>query len=141
MDTSCESEPEPNHIIFQLVWEGNLVAVNQILKSDRTAVHQRDSQDHTPIHRPSPMGGEESRAVEMAKLLLSYGAPVNSHASELYTPLHIACETGKEKICNLLLTNGARYDVRLFNVGKTPLDSARGSLRGNYIEIVKTFLR
>ena len=138
-DSSWESEPDP--IIFQLVRQGNMAAVSQILRSDRTAVHQRDGMDHTPIHEPSSMAGGQSRALDMAKLLLSYGAPVNSQASESYTPLRIACVTGREKICNLLLTNGARYDLELGGWSKqTPLDCARTSLNGK-IEILNILRR
>ena len=138
-----EEESEPDHIIFQLVREGNLEAVSEIVRSDRTAVHQRDCEHHTPIHETSTMGGGQSLALDMAKLLLSYGAPVNSQASESYTPLHIACVTGQEKICNLLLTNGARYDLRVEDSWETPLELARNSILGKKreIAIVKTFRR
>ena len=134
MDSSWESEPDP--IIFQLVQNGNLAAVTQILKSDRSAVHLRDSMNHTPIHAPSSMGlvGDESRALAIVKLLLSYGAPVNSQTFMSYPPLHIACVTGKEKICNLLLTNGARYDLK--QGFRTPPDCANGKM-----EILKMFRR
>ena len=47
----------------------------------------------------------------MAKLLLSRGALVNSRDMEFFTPLHRAIMMGNEKMCNLLLTNGARYDL------------------------------
>ena len=147
MDGSMESEPEPDPIIFQLVRQGDLAAVSQILRSDRTAVHQRDGMDHTPIHCPCPssmvmgwLGRDESPGLDMAKLLLSYGAPVNSKASGSYTPLHIACVTGREKMCNLLLSNGARYDLKLEDGRKTPLNSVT-NLHGNGMEILKTFKR
>ena len=141
MDGSWEYEREPDPIIFHLVQKEDLAAVSQMLKSDRTAVHQRDSMGHTPIHEPSSGFSDESLAVDMAKLLLSYGAPVNSQTSHLYTPLHIACVTGKGKICDLLLMNGARYDLKLDEErAQTPLDCARESLNRK-MEILNMFRR
>ena len=138
MDGSMESEPEPAPLIFQLVAQGNLAGVREILKSDRTAIYQQDSMGHTPIHVTR---GKDSRALDMAKLLLSYGAQVNSQASELWTPLHIASVQGKKETCNLLLTNGAKYDLTLEYDKETPVDSARSSLYGNTREILQMFMR
>ena len=140
MDGSMESEPEPDPLIFQLVRQGNLAGVRKILKSDRTAIYQQDSMGHTPIHVTR---GKDSRALDMAKLLLSYGAQVNSQASEFWTPLHIASLQGKKELCNLLLTNGAKYDLTLEYDKKTPVDSARSSLAllENTREIFQMFKR
>ena len=78
----------------------------------------------------------------MARLLLSYGALVNSQASEFHTPLHIASLTGKKDLCNLLLTNGARYDLTLEYNKETPLDLARKFSSGNKLrEIFQAFIR
>ena len=80
----------------------------------------------------------------MAKLLLSYGASVNSRASTFETPLHIACFGGRMKMCNLLLTNGASYDL-LDEWRETPLQSAKYSFndkaRNVGVGIVKTLIR
>ena len=140
MDSSMDSEPEPDHLIFQLVERDDLAAVREILRSDRGAVHLQDGSDHTPLHYPA-MGRDKSHDLHMAKLLLSHGALVNSRAKGFYTPLHLACMLGKENICNLLLTNGARYDLKLEDGRETPLHSARNPLHGKYKEIVKTFRR
>ena len=119
-----------------------LAGVREILKSDRTAIYQQDSMGHTPIHSPSSMGGGESQDLDMARLLLSYGAQVNSKASEFYTPLHIASLTGKKDLCNLLLTNGARYDLTLECSEKSPLDLASKFSSGNKLrEIFQAFIR
>lgn len=41
-----------------------------------------------------------------------------------YTPLHQACERGHESVVKLLLSAGARYDMRSAT-GRTPVDHAR----------------
>ena len=137
MDSSMDSEPEPDHLIFQLVERDDLAAVREILRSDRGAVHLQDGSDHTPLHYPA-MGRDKSYDLHMAKLLLSHGALVNSRAKGFYTPLHLACMLGKENICNLLLTNGARFDLTLDCGSKTPLDFA---INTDQLEIVKTLIR
>ena len=126
LDSSMEYEPEP--IIFNLLRQRDIAGVRDLLTSDRTVLHCRDSMDHTPIHYPSMLRSgsaeDESYAIDMAKLLLSHGALVNSKASD-YTPLHIACLLGKKRLSDLLLTNGARYDLRA--EGMTPLQKAGNS--------------
>ena len=53
---------------------------------------------------------------------------------ELVLALHIACQWGREKMCELILTNDARYDLRLDN-NMTPLNQAAN------VEVVKALIR
>ena len=106
--SQSESEEDP---IFSLLDEDNITGVKDLLTADWTAIYRRDGENHSPLHYPA-MGDEESRVkLKMAKLLLSRGALVNSRDTEFFTPLHYAIMKGREKMCNLLLTNGARYDL------------------------------
>ena len=135
VDELDELYEEPQHPVFDLVFQGNIEAVRQLLSTDRTLVHRRDHDDHSPIHYPAKGRSESTAKLEMARLLLSQGALVNSRASEFYTPLHIACMMGREKMCELLLTNGARYDLKL-DIGRySPLDEARE------VKVVKALIR
>ena len=143
LESSVESEPEPVHPIFNLLRQGDIAGVGELLASDRTVLLELDSSHHTPIHYPSMLicGSfeDESHAIDMAKLLLSHGALVNSKASD-YTPLHIACLLGKKRLSDLLLTNGARYDLTA--EGRTPLHKAVYSIsNGNAREFVEMFRR
>ena len=111
--SSSESESESEEDldpIFSLIDEDNIPAVKELLTADRTAIYRRcGEQQHSPLHHAAT-GYEESQAnLKMVKLLLSHGALVNCRDTEFLTPLHIACMMGREKMCNLLLTNGARY--------------------------------
>ena len=135
MEELFEEEEEPQHPVFDLVLQGNIEAVRQLLSTDRTLVHRRDHDDHSPIHYPAKGRSESTAKLEMARLLLSQGALVNSRASEFYTPLHIACMMGREKMCELLLTNGARYDLKLEHGRYSPLDEARE------VKVVKALIR
>ena len=141
MDSSMESEPEPDPVIFQLVRKGDLAGVRKILSSDRTAVHLRDGSDQTLtlLHLVADGFGGLNK-IKMARLLLSHGALVNSKARAgilhgLISPLHIALWLGRGEMSELLLTNGARHDLTTDD-GDTPLHTA-----GEEVEVVKTLLR
>ena len=143
MDSSMESEPEPDPVIFQLVRKGDLAGVRKILSSDRTAVHLRDGRDQTLLHLVVEGLGVPPVAatyIKMARLLLSHGALVNSKSKArslhgFISPLHIALWLGRGEMSELLLTNGARHDLTTED-GDTPLHTA-----GEEVEVVKTLLR
>ena len=143
MDSSMESEPEPDPVIFQLVRKGDLAGVRKILSSDRTAVHLRDGRDQTLLHLVVEGLGVPPVAatyIKMARLLLSHGALVNSKSKArslhgFISPLHIALWLGRGEMSELLLTNGARHDLTTDD-GDTPLHTA-----GEEVEVVKTLLR
>lgn len=79
----------------------------------------------------------------MVKLLLDFGAGVNSRDSDDETPLHYALAHRKSRdaelpILRLLLERGADVDAKAANYwGETPLFSA---VRGSYAEAVKLLL-
>ena len=76
---------------------------------------------------------DSAARIATAKLLLSHGALVNSRDRSFFTPLHTASFNGNENMCDLLLTNGARYDLE--NDVTTPFHEART------VEVVKAFIR
>ena len=130
-----DDEQQARDPVFDLVSQGNLEAVRNLLASDRTRIHRLDLDDHSPIHYPAKGWQESAAKLKMARLLLSKGALVNSRASEFYTPLHIACMMGREKMCELFLTNGARFDLNLDNGRVSPLHEANGA------QVVKALIR
>ena len=103
--------PRTRDRVFTLLSQGNSQAVRELLSTDRTLIHRLDHENHSLLHYPAMEGEETPARIEMVKLLLSHGALVNSRASHFYTPLHIACMHGKKEMVELLLTNGARYDL------------------------------
>ena len=130
-EESEEEEREPVHPIFEQCRKRNLEAIREILKTDRTAVYQ-----YGLIHEPSSMrGGDSPENIEVAKLLLSHGAFINSREEPWnLTPLHVASMLGREKLCEFLLTNGARYSL-LSSSGETPFRIARK------LAVVKALIR
>ncbi|KAJ3125848.1 hypothetical protein HK098_008161 [Nowakowskiella sp. JEL0407] len=111
------SEFEFERSIHGLVHSGNFASVSRILQSDN--VNSRDSAGYSPLHYASRQGH-----VEIAKLLISFGANVNSRTCELgTTPLLRAILAKNLNMVELLLKNGA--DVKIAdNYGRTVLHAA-----------------
>ena len=55
--------------------------------------------------------------------------------SPLHYPLHIACMMGRKEMCEVLLTNGARYDLTQDHGRVSALDEA------NSVEVIKSLIR
>jgi ankyrin repeat protein len=86
--------------------------------------HSRETPLHTVAKRSNRYYYQDrDRLLEVAKLLLAKGAPVNATTSSGQTPLHIAAEEGFKYLAELLLGAGADVDART-NDGDTPLHIA-----------------
>ena len=133
-DSEEEEEEEEEHPVFNLLMQDKVEAVRELLATNRTLVHRLNSSGHDPIHYAAWGQGTPAN-IDMVKLLLSHGALVDSRGYRFATPLHLACLCGREKMCELLLTNGARYDLTL-NEGNT----SALHLAGN-VEVVKVLIR
>ena len=127
----------PRDPVFNLLRLGNSQAVRELLSTDRTLIHRLDLNDHSLLHYPAMDGHDQDTPanLEMAKLLLSHGALVNSRALCFDTPLICACMMGMKEMCELLLTNGARFDLTLDNGRDSALDQAKS------VGVVKALIR
>ena len=110
---------EKPHEIFEVVDENDVEKVKRILLEDKDLVHVKESSGETPLYR--------SRTVEMAKLLLNYGAVVNEKTPSGRTPLHAVSLKDDAKVVKFLLDHGAKADIhaRVEGMdGATPLHIA-----------------
>ena len=75
---------------------------------------------------------------DIAKLLIEYGADINSKGNQNQTPLHSASDSWKEQkeVVLLLLNNETEVNSRMNN-GKTPLGLALEKGYQNTVEILK----
>lgn len=75
--------------------------------------------NRSPLHTVVVL---EKPNIEIVKLLLKYGAPINVVSKDGYTPLHIAISNNSYEIAKLLLeyTNDAHINIQDFN-GRTAL--------------------
>ncbi len=85
----------------------------------------------TPLH----IAAKES-LFEIGRLLLAYGADINTLDAGLCTPLHWSANKGDEKFVRLLLENNANPNARDL-AWSTPLHEAT---RKNHIDIVKLLM-
>jgi ankyrin repeat protein len=80
-------------LIFQAAADGNLEKVEILLKRNPKLVNLRDRHSKTPLH--------EASTVEIAQLLIRYGADVNARGWMGSTPLHEM--TSKDRLFTLSL--------------------------------------
>ena len=94
----------------KLLMNNNIEAVRQLLTTNWTLMYNYHIY-YGDIHHHAIVSNTDN--TDMTKLLLSHGAPVNTRAAwDSFTTLHHVCAEGKVKLCELFLTNGARYDLK-----------------------------
>ena len=121
----------------ELLMTNNIEAVRELLATNWTLIYNYHIKTFTrDIHYRAIVSNTDY--TDMTKLLLSHGAPVNTRDWTSFTTLHHVCSKGKVKLCELFLTNGARYDVK-WKLGlwkyKTPLCFATN------VDVVKVLIR
>lgn len=152
--------------LHQLVKEGNVAQVKQLISQNPALLNDRSEAGRTPLHLASVNGQVKVVALllgkgadvnlkstknkrsplhyavwkghtEVAKMLLEAGADLESKEIDGETPLHYAAASGELSAVKLLVAKGARVDY-VSKIGTTPLSYAV-SRRGGFPEIV-TFL-
>lgn len=102
-------------MILWAVGENRLSEVREILNVDADSVNARDNDGYTPLHRAC-----YNNFMDMARLLLQYGANPNARTELGWTPLHSACKWNNADCAQLLLQFGS--DVNAESDGQqTPL--------------------
>ena len=79
---------------------------------------------------------EEKNAFEAVKLLVGLGADVNAIGEEGYTALHGAAYVGADPIIDLLISRGAKTEVK-DDFGQTPLSIAEGVVTTGIFDFAK----
>lgn len=98
--------------------ESKYELVKNILIRDRSCKDAKDEDGYTPLHRAC-----YNNNVEIAKLLIQYGADVNARTEFGWTPLHSAAKWSNAECVALLLQYGA--DVNAVSDGsQNPLHIA-----------------
>lgn len=105
----------------EILWatnENRADLVESILQRDITTRDSKDEDGYTPLHRAC-----YNNFVDIAKILLQYGADVNAKTEYEWTPLHSAVKWSNAECAALLLQHGA--DVNALTQGlQTPLHIA-----------------
>lgn len=98
---------------------GHFTVVNQLLdKGANPNTASNNSFKVAPIHSACAIS-----AVELAELLIKYGANVNAKQMQGVTPLHSAAHNGQTKLTKLLIDHGADLHAKT-DSGQTPLHLA-----------------
>jgi ankyrin repeat protein len=79
-----------------------------------------DSPSHNPMRVMPLHSAAANRHLEICRLLLEHGAPVNATQADDFTPLHEAAQNGQIELVRLLLDYGAEVNAHKSD-GQTPL--------------------
>lgn len=105
----------------EILWatnEGKADIVESILARNPNCKDAVDEDGYTPLHRAC-----YNNHVDIAKILLRYGADVNARTEYEWTPLHSAVKWSNAECAALMLQHGA--DVNALSQGsQTPLHIA-----------------
>ncbi|KAI0292993.1 hypothetical protein B0F90DRAFT_1928395 [Multifurca ochricompacta] len=126
--------PRPKGTALFYAAESDLGGVAEWLINMRSQdVNLRSGRDMNslPLYVASMRG-----SVNVAKVLLKYGADVNKQGSSKWTPLHEAANSGYLEISRVLIESGADVNARS-STGRTPLLSASEE---GYKDIVRLLL-
>ena len=109
--------------------------VHQIFKRLVGPVWTRGTYGMKQLRKLNPLlrAVYQDNALKILKLLVQFGASVNSKTFEKYTPLHFCAMFNMQEACVILLKHGAKSDERNLD-GKTALDIA---VRRKHVEIVR----
>jgi ankyrin repeat protein len=121
-----------------LLWaatDGNVALVTALLNGDvgrRADISAQNTRGRTALHLAAA-----DNMVDVVKVLLAHGAPVNASSDGRWTALHNAAQNGHAEVASLLVDAKARVNAQLSN-GMTPLHWAAFN---GYSEVVDILLR
>lgn len=97
-----------SHPLVQAVLNDDIDEVRELLqKKPKVNVRDKSENGITPLHAAVQNGN-----VEIAALLLSYGAKVNARDTDKRTPLMMIDYDAETEMLDLLLVYGARFDLK-----------------------------
>ena len=107
--TKSDYPQYPNYLSLRVACVAGHAAVVKVLLESPEGKKSLDgfSNEYTPLHDACKQGN-----VEIAHLLLSYGANPNARSGGLWTPLHYAAQKGSTELVALLLEHGSEAYAR-----------------------------
>ncbi|HMQ06884.1 MAG TPA: ankyrin repeat domain-containing protein [Saprospiraceae bacterium] len=113
---------------------GHLPIVNLLLKLGANPnIASKNPLKVAPIHSACAISD-----IDIAKLLIEFGADVNTKQIQGVTPLHSAAHNGHTNLTILLLENGADVNAKMDD-GKTPLMMANEKNFNETAEILRKY--
>ena len=119
---SISSDLEPQDILLDAAWDGDLDGVAQALR--RAPASSCDLKGHTPLHLAC-----ERDHLAVAILLLDRGADVHARADGGRMPLHLASRFASADTVEMLLERAKADPNAKTGEGRTPLHYAASAAR------------
>jgi ankyrin len=116
--------------IFEAVQSGNEEEVSRLLDADPTLLEETDEL----LYRPLLLAAEAGQ-LGMVKLLVQRDADINASGAWRRTALHCAAQGGHDAIVDVLLSKGARADIKAWK-GMTPLMVAASRCRVSVVRML-----
>ena len=101
--------------IHKAAGKGDVAEVTRLLRKDPALARSLDDLGNTPLH----LAG----TVEVARLLVDYGADVNAPGCREWRPLHTAAQNANRSVARFLIESNAEVDAET-DLGETPLSCA-----------------
>lgn len=118
------------------IFFGHPETVNELLDAGADVnLASKESMKVSPLASASAAG-----QMEIARVLIRYGADVNARAAGDFTPLHESAASGRIEFAKLLLKHGADVNAKTAE-GKTPLDYAREHNRDEMVALLQSYAR
>jgi hypothetical protein len=109
--------------LWQAVGEMDTATAHEILESNPKYIHASDKHGRTLLFHAVQQGRDDDEALQMARMLIEFGADVDAADNSGTCPLHVAARKGLPNITRQLLAVGA--DARKpDHAGRRPLDVA-----------------
>jgi ankyrin repeat protein len=109
---------------------GNVEALRVLLEKIPDVAVTRDDDGHTLL-----IDAAKGGSIDVVRLVLERGAPVNEKGPGGLTPLHVAAESGHDAIVRVLLDLGAEVNAR-DDAGMEPLHKAADESRDGVVRLL-----
>lgn len=112
---------------------GQVFGVRELLEDNKANPNVKNVRKQTPLILAAKVKQGKKNAHDIAQLLVDHGAKVDETDDKARTALHYACMRQTRRMVELLLSKGARTDLKDKD-GKTPRDVDQMHLIKDYEE-------
>jgi hypothetical protein len=126
--------------LFLACQKGHFEAAKALIEGGAKVELARTANKRFPLFEVLAAAKDEDAAVPLMALLLDHGADPNEPEGHIGSTLHLAATRDWRKVMRLLVTHGARPDMKMLT-GQTPAQLAREKGRPGAAEFLETLAK